>query len=92
MITAAAMNYGGRIIEIDHASGKIRHIAEPARHILNDLKSNLGVADSPSSTICAASRIAWQTSRLNSPKARHRRWRKNFISPRLRLSLGKILC
>ncbi|MEK7440649.1 MAG: ethanolamine ammonia-lyase reactivating factor EutA [Chloroflexota bacterium] len=48
MITAAAMNYGGRIIEIDHASGKIRHIAEPARHILNDLKSNLGVADSPS--------------------------------------------
>jgi len=48
MITAAAMNYGGRIIEIDHATGKIRHIAEPARHILNDLKSNLGVADSPS--------------------------------------------
>jgi len=48
MIAAAAMNYGGRIIEIDHATGKIRHIAEPARHILNDLKSNLGVADSPS--------------------------------------------
>ncbi|MBI5082520.1 MAG: ethanolamine ammonia-lyase reactivating factor EutA, partial [Chloroflexi bacterium] len=47
MIAAAAMNYGGRIMEIDHASGKIRHIAEPARHILNDLKSNLGVADSP---------------------------------------------
>ncbi|MBI4631013.1 MAG: ethanolamine ammonia-lyase reactivating factor EutA [Chloroflexi bacterium] len=47
MIAAAAMNYGGRIIEIDHATGKIRHIAEPARHILNELKSNLGVADSP---------------------------------------------
>ncbi len=47
MIAAAAMNFGGRILEIDHTSGKIRHIAEPARHILNDLKSNLGVADSP---------------------------------------------
>jgi ethanolamine utilization protein EutA (predicted chaperonin) len=31
------MNYGGRILEIEQASGLIRHIAEPAQHILADL-------------------------------------------------------
>ena len=48
MIAAAAMNYGGRILEIDHASGRIRHIAEPARAILNDLRLDLKPGDSPS--------------------------------------------
>ncbi len=36
-ISAAAMNFGGRILEVEHASGKIRHIADPARYILEDL-------------------------------------------------------
>jgi ethanolamine utilization protein EutA len=34
---AAAMNFGGRILELEHSSGVIRHIAEPAKHILADL-------------------------------------------------------
>ncbi|MGB8644197.1 MAG: ethanolamine ammonia-lyase reactivating factor EutA, partial [Anaerolineae bacterium] len=33
-LAASAMNVGGRIIEIDHASLQVRHIAEPARHII----------------------------------------------------------
>jgi len=37
LVAAAAMNYGGRIIELDHATGKIRHLAEPAQHILADI-------------------------------------------------------
>jgi ethanolamine utilization protein EutA len=37
MIAAAAMNYGGRILEIDPASGQIRHIAEPARIMIEHL-------------------------------------------------------
>ena len=36
-IGAAAMNYGGRILEIEHLSGRVRHIADPAKHILNDI-------------------------------------------------------
>ncbi|HXD09268.1 MAG TPA: ethanolamine ammonia-lyase reactivating factor EutA, partial [Anaerolineales bacterium] len=34
LVGAAAMNYGGRILEIEHASGRVRHIAEPAKNIL----------------------------------------------------------
>jgi ethanolamine utilization protein EutA len=37
LIGAAAMNYGGRILEIDHSTGRVRHIAEPAKHILSDI-------------------------------------------------------
>jgi ethanolamine utilization protein EutA len=37
MIAAAAMNYGGRILQVDPASGQIRHIADPARLILDYL-------------------------------------------------------
>ena len=37
LIGAAAMNYGGRILEIEHATGVVRHIAEPAQHILEDV-------------------------------------------------------
>ena len=37
LIGAAAMNYGGRILEIEHSTGRVRHVAEPARHILEDI-------------------------------------------------------
>ena len=47
-ISAAAMNYGGRILEIEHSTGRVRHIAEPARHILNDINLRLEIGDSPS--------------------------------------------
>ncbi len=47
-VSAAAMNYGGRILEIDHATGAIRHIADPARHILADLNLALKIGDRPS--------------------------------------------
>jgi len=47
-LSAAAMNYGGRIIEIEHATGRIRHIAEPARMIIADCKMQLVVGDVPS--------------------------------------------
>ncbi len=48
LIGAAAMNYGGRILEVEHGSGKVRHIAEPAKHILADIGLNLSVGDLPS--------------------------------------------
>ena len=48
LIGAAAMNYGGRILEIDHSAGRVRHIAEPAKHILNDIGLNLNIGDTPS--------------------------------------------
>jgi len=50
LIGAAAMNYGGRILEIEHSSGRVRHIAEPAKHILNDIGLRLDAlqGDSPS--------------------------------------------
>ncbi|MBK9009205.1 MAG: ethanolamine ammonia-lyase reactivating factor EutA [Anaerolineae bacterium] len=48
LIGAAAMNYGGRILEIDHATGIVRHIAEPARRILEDIGLRLEIGDSPS--------------------------------------------
>ena len=35
-VAAAAMNYGGRILEVDPATARVRHIAEPARLILDD--------------------------------------------------------
>src|SRR5512138_3922774 len=48
LIGAAAMNYGGRILEIENSTGRVRHIAEPAKQILNDIGSRLAVGDSPS--------------------------------------------
>jgi ethanolamine utilization protein EutA len=48
LIGAAAMNYGGRILEVEHGSGRVRHIAEPAKQILADIGLNLNVGDSPS--------------------------------------------
>ncbi|HQU36242.1 MAG TPA: ethanolamine ammonia-lyase reactivating factor EutA [Anaerolineales bacterium] len=45
LIGAAAMNYGGRILEIDHATGKVRHVAEPARRILEDIGLRLETGD-----------------------------------------------
>jgi ethanolamine utilization protein EutA len=48
LTAASAMNYGGRIIEVEHSTGKIRHIADPARAILADLRLPLKVGDAPS--------------------------------------------
>jgi ethanolamine utilization protein EutA len=48
LIGAAAMNYGGRILEIEHGTGKVRHIADPARHILDDVGLRLETGDSVS--------------------------------------------
>src|ERR1041384_5122727 len=48
LIGAAAMNYGGRILEIEHSTGRVRHIAEPAKHILNDIGLPLEIGDTPS--------------------------------------------
>jgi ethanolamine utilization protein EutA len=47
-IAAAAMNYGGRILEVQHDTGQIRHIAEPAKYILNDIGLRLEIGASPS--------------------------------------------
>ncbi len=48
LIGAAAMNYGGRILEVENSTGRIRHIAEPAKHILADIGLKLEVGASPS--------------------------------------------
>jgi ethanolamine utilization protein EutA len=48
LIGAAAMNYGGRILEIEYSTGRVRHIAEPAKHILNDIGLSLAIGDTPS--------------------------------------------
>jgi ethanolamine utilization protein EutA len=48
LIGAAAMNYGGRILEIENSTGRVRHIAEPATHILADIGLSLQVGDTPS--------------------------------------------
>ncbi|HLO14059.1 MAG TPA: ethanolamine ammonia-lyase reactivating factor EutA [Anaerolineales bacterium] len=48
LIGAAAMNYGGRILEVEDSTGRVRHIAEPARCILEDIGLKLEIGDSPS--------------------------------------------
>jgi ethanolamine utilization protein EutA len=48
LVGAAAMNYGGRILEIENSTGRVRHIAEPARHILDDIGLGLNIGDAPS--------------------------------------------
>ncbi len=47
-VAAAAMNFGGRILEIDHPSGRVRHIAASAAHILQDCGLDLKVGDTAS--------------------------------------------
>ena len=46
-LAAAAMNYGGRIVEIDHETGKVRHVAEPAQYIFADCGLNIKTGDIP---------------------------------------------
>ncbi len=46
-IGAAAMNYGGRILEVQHDTGRVRHIAEPAKYILSDINWKLEIGDLP---------------------------------------------
>lgn len=48
LIGAAAMNFGGRILEVEHATGRVRHVAEPAKYILSDIGLRLEIGDSPS--------------------------------------------
>lgn len=45
LIGAAAMNYGGRILMIDNATGRVTHIAEPAKHILADIGVRLEIGE-----------------------------------------------
>lgn len=45
LVSAAAMNYGGRLLEIERATGRVRHIAEPGRAILEDLALRLEIGD-----------------------------------------------
>lgn len=47
MMAAAAMNYGGRIIEVDHVSGKIQHLAQPAKIIFEFLGLRYGMGERP---------------------------------------------
>ncbi len=48
LVVAAAMNYGGRIIEIEHTTGRIRHLADPAKMILDDLGLRFLIGGTPS--------------------------------------------
>ncbi len=48
LTASAAMNFGGRMVILDPASGKITHLAVPAQIILNHLNLNLQVGDIPS--------------------------------------------
>ena len=48
LIGAAAMNYGGRILEVENSTGRIRHVAEPAKYILADIGLSLKIGDAPS--------------------------------------------
>ncbi|MFQ5575876.1 MAG: ethanolamine ammonia-lyase reactivating factor EutA, partial [Anaerolineae bacterium] len=50
LLAAAAMNYGGRIIELDPSGGQIQHLAQPARIILTHLGLPLQVGDRPTLT------------------------------------------
>jgi len=48
MLAAAAMNYGGRILQLNPATGEITHIADPAQAILDHLHLPLKLGDKPS--------------------------------------------
>jgi ethanolamine utilization protein EutA len=47
LLAAAAMNFGGRIMEISHDTGAIRRLAVPAHQILADIGLRLEVGDRP---------------------------------------------
>ena len=47
MIAAAAMNYGGRILEMDPSGGRIKHMTEPARIMIEHLGLPLSVGSKP---------------------------------------------
>jgi ethanolamine utilization protein EutA len=47
MIAAAAMNFGGRVLEMDPASGRIRHITGPGRLLVEHLGLSLTVGATP---------------------------------------------
>ena len=48
VIASAAMNFGGRIIEIDPVTGAITHLAEPALNVMIDCGLNLRTGSVPS--------------------------------------------
>ena len=48
LAAAAAMNYGGRIVELDHTTGRVCHLAQPAHVILADLGLRWAIGDTPS--------------------------------------------
>lgn len=48
LLGGAAMNYGGRIIIIDHATGQILHLAQPARRIMAERGLNFRIGEVPS--------------------------------------------
>ncbi|MGQ0602949.1 MAG: ethanolamine ammonia-lyase reactivating factor EutA, partial [Anaerolineales bacterium] len=50
LVATAAMNFGGRILEIEHRSGAIRHIAEPAQHIIAELHLPFAIGYQPTLT------------------------------------------
>jgi ethanolamine utilization protein EutA len=50
MIAAAAMNYGGRILQIEPAGGQIRHLADPARLIIEYLGLPFQLGSQPTLT------------------------------------------
>jgi ethanolamine utilization protein EutA len=41
------MNYGGRILEVERATSRVRHVAEPAQRILETLGLRLAAGDQP---------------------------------------------
>lgn len=49
-VAAAAMNFGGRILELDHHTGRIQHIADPAFLIMKDCGLSLEIGNIPSLT------------------------------------------
>lgn len=45
LVAAAAMNYGGRIIELDAASGVVKKITKPGQHICRQVHASLKVGE-----------------------------------------------
>jgi ethanolamine utilization protein EutA len=48
VLSSAAMNLGGRLIEIDHSNGRIRYITEPALNVMVDCGLNFKTGAIPS--------------------------------------------
>ncbi len=47
LLATAAMNFGGRILQLDSDSGRVTRIAEPARHILQAIQSPIEIDEHP---------------------------------------------